>query len=129
MTDDILSAIRTARFDVDLAWRRWWYIPTPESVTLWARIIVGQDWLKGHLAEKEQATGKALLSSLKLKLDAQDSLEAIPGKLRDARQAWDIAEARFAAAEEAYMRLVRGGVDYELTPADEGQLQAAMTRG
>ena len=129
MTDDILSTIRAARFDVELAWRLWWPIPPPESVTLWARIVVGEDWVRSHQAPKELAKGKALLSSLKLKLDAQDRLEAQPGKAQDVRKAWDAAEERYLRAEAVYLRLVRQGVDYEWTATDEERLQAVIARG
>jgi hypothetical protein len=106
MTDDILTQLRLARHNLDFAWSIWGGMTQPASVTLYARIVVGEDWLKEHEAPKDQKAGGALLAKLKAQLEEQRALEAQPGQMHDNRVAWDQAEGRFLDTERVYLHYV-----------------------
>ena len=108
MTDDpsIRARLLAARHSIDFAWSTWCGMTQPKSVTLQARIVVGEDWLQEHPSASDQTKGRDLLATLRAQLHEQRLAEEEPGPLRNARGAWDAAESRFLAAEHEYLRLV-----------------------
>ena len=108
MTDDldIRKRLQSARHALDFAWSTWAGMTQPKSVTLRARIVVGEDWLREHSTPADQARGVGLLAELRAQAHNEELEEQAPGRKRNARGAWDAAESRFLAAEHEYLRLV-----------------------
>lgn len=103
---DLRRRLLAARHAVDITWATWSGMKQPESVTLRARIVVGEDWLKAHTKPAEQARGADLIAQLRAQAHQEELAESEPGQKQNHRRAWDAAESRFLAAEHEYLRLV-----------------------
>ncbi len=103
---DIRRKLRESRSALNFAWSTWSGMKQPLSVTLRARIVVGEDWLMVHTSPEEQARGRDLIAQLRAQAHNEELAEQEPGRKHNIRAAWDAAERRFLAAESEYLRLV-----------------------
>ena len=93
----------------------------PLSVTLRARIVVGEDWLMAHTSPEEQALGRDLIAQLRAQAHNEELAEQEPGRKRNARAAWDAAERRFLEAESEYLRLVSDAAKLGIPEPEDGE--------
>jgi len=103
---DLRRRLRDARNALNFAWTTWSGMKQPLSVTLRARIVVGEEWLMAHTSPEEQALGRDLIAQLRAQAHNEELAEQEPGRKHNIRAAWDAAESRFLAAESEYLRLV-----------------------
>ena len=62
---DVRCRLRDARNALNFAWTTWSGMKQPLSVTLRARIVVGEEWLMAHTSPEEQALGRDLIAQLR----------------------------------------------------------------
>lgn len=123
MTDDldIRKRLRAARYALNFAWTTWNGMAQPASVTLRARIVVGEDWLSEHPGKADQARGAELIAKLRAQAHEEELAESVPGAKRNQRRAWDTAEARFLDAEREYLRLVSDASERGIPEPTDGE--------